>query len=43
MFKLNSKYLLHELIQPFKSKKFKCDKEEKKSLKIFKNLLNQEI
>jgi len=43
MFKLNSKYLLHELIQPFKSKKFKCDKKEKKSLKIFKNLINQEI
>ena len=26
-----------------KSKKFKCDEIEKKSLKIFKNLINQEI
>ena len=43
MFKLNSKYLLHDLIQPFKSKKFECNEKEKKSLKIFKILINQEI
>ena len=43
MFKLNSKYLLYDLIEPYKSIKFKCDTIEKKSLNNFKNLINQEI